>query len=125
MGGHSTPATSISPEEVKKLLARAEAQKFSEAPKYTQSPSSGVLHTSIAGRFDNERARLGPDFTEADRQWRIKWLKSQELHPSEPFHFPQLEQTNLNIFRRIYRYPLNFFEKFLEGFMVKLLIEFT
>lgn len=119
MGGHDDhhghAKTSISEEEIRKLLARAETQTFSEAPKYTADVCGGVPQAILAGRFENERARLGPDFTEADRQWRIKFLESQNLHPSEPFEVPR---RKLNPFRRFYRYPLNFLEDYLTKFMV-------
>lgn len=111
--GHAKP--SVSEEEIRKLLARAETQTFSEAPKYTADVCTGVPQAVLAGRFENERARLGPDFTEADRQWRIKYLASQNLHPSEPFEVPR---RKLNPFRRFYRYPLNLFEDYLTKYMV-------
>ena len=122
MGGHDhgnkVQKTSISEEEIRKILTRAKAQIPSESPKFAHSPSSGVLHTSIEGAFSNERARLGPTFTETDRQWRIKYLESQNLHPAEPFEVPELSKVHYNPIRRFYRWPLDQLEKFLRNHMV-------
>lgn len=120
MGGHSdhAPKTSISEAEIRKILARAKTQTFSEVPKYAQSPTSGVKLMWLNGRFANERARLGPDFTEADRQWRIKYIKSLDLHPAEPFHVPNLLSSHLNPIRRFYRAPLDIVERALAKKMV-------
>nr|XP_027194597.1 uncharacterized protein LOC113789278 [Dermatophagoides pteronyssinus] len=121
MGGHDhgnkVQKTSISEEEIRKILTRAKAQIPSESPKFAHSPSSGVLHTSIEGAFSNERARLGPTFTETDRQWRIKYLESQNLHPAEPFEVPELSKVHYNPIRRFYRWPLDQLEKFLRNHM--------
>lgn len=122
MGGHSEHGShaklSISQEEIKRILARAETQSFKEAPKYTADVSSGNLQMSLSGRFHNERARLGPDFTEADRQWRIKYLQAQRLTPGEPFYVPQALTSHLNPIRRFYRFPLDIFENYLAKYTV-------
>lgn len=119
MGGHdSHNKSSISDEDINKLLARAETQTFSEAPKYAADEYSGAMPVNLAGRFENERARLGPEFTEADRQWRIKWIQDQALHHSEPYSVPAMEASNLNPIRRFYRWPLNFLENALTSVMV-------
>ncbi|UXI17758.1 fushi tarazu-like protein [Sarcoptes scabiei] len=112
-GNASDSKVSISEDKIKKILTTAKIQVPSESPKYAGSETSGTFHTSIVGRFENERARLGPNFTEKDRQWRIKFLKAQDLHPSEPFDVPELRKVHYNPIRRFYRYPLNLFEDFL------------
>jgi len=94
-----------------RIKARASATKTSEYPNWPSSQSAGTLPMSIAGRFKNERERLGPDFTEADRQWRIKWYKDQNLHPNEPYYVPELERALFNPLRRLYRAPLNYVER--------------
>lgn len=68
----------------------------------------------IKGRFANERERLGPDFDETQRQWRIKWIKDQHLHPNEPFEVKQLYIEYHNPIRRFYRKPLDLFESWLR-----------
>lgn len=115
-GGHGK--LSISPKEIEKIVARAETQVFPETPKYVSSPSGGVDLVQLKGRFRNERPRLGPDFTEEDRQWRIKWHQSQEMHHSEPFYVPALQKVNLNPIRRLYRAPLDILENALAKRMV-------
>lgn len=122
MGGHdhgdAVKKTSISDEEIRKILIRAKVQVPSESPKFAHSLSSGVLHTSIKGAYNNERARLGPNFNETDRQWRVKYLQSQNLHPSEPFEVPELSKVHYNPIRRFYRWPLDQVEKLLCNYMV-------
>ena len=104
-------------EGFEKIHAKAETQNISEAPKHILSSETyGSKVMNLRGRFENERSRLGPDFTESDRQWRIKWLQSQALHPNEPYDVPQLRKVN--IFRRILRFPLEPFEDFLKKFVV-------
>jgi NADH dehydrogenase (ubiquinone) 1 beta subcomplex subunit 6 len=97
--------------EVSKILARASMAKMSEYPKWPASETGGVMPMNIEGRFANERARLGPDFTDAERQWRIKWIKDQVLHPSEPRHVPELYIEYNNPIRRFYQKPLNWVEQ--------------
>jgi len=62
---------------------------------------------SIEGRLGREKERLSGMTTE-ERAWRKQWLKDQVLSPNEP----RLINTNtaeyLNIFRRAYRFPLDF-----------------
>ena len=65
---------------------------------------------SLPGRFANERERLGPEFTDAERKWRIKWYKEQNLHPSEPIIVPELYCELRNPLRRFYQIPLNYLE---------------
>ena len=103
-----------------KLNIRAEGQTLSEEPKLAQTDFYGHVPMSLRGRFHNERARLGPDFTEADRLWRIRWLKDQELHPNEPYDIPEARKQ-FNIFRRIVRFPLNWFEDMLAQRVVRII----
>lgn len=99
---------------VKSILARAAAAKTPEYPPlhqtYPSSMTGGVLPMVLVGRFSHERERLGPDFTDAERQWRIKWYKDQHLHPKEPFTVPLLEKEMRNPLRRFYKIPLNYLE---------------
>jgi len=98
-------------EKVMRILARASTVKTPEYPNYPSSYTSGSIPMTITGRFANERERLGPDFTEADRQWRIKWIKDQALHPHEPYTVPAMEKELFNPFRRIYKAPLDYVER--------------
>lgn len=66
---------------------------------------------SIVGRFANERERLGPEFTDAERKWRIKWFRDQHLHHSEPLQVPKLYHALRNPLRRWYQRPLNHLEQ--------------
>lgn len=98
-----------------RILARAAASKTSEYPRevYPSSNTGGVIPTSIKGRFSQERERLGPDFTEQDRQWRIKWHHDQDLHKNEPVKAAEemMDRELLNPIRRLYRIPLDYVEK--------------
>lgn len=93
-----------------RIRARASVAKSREYPRWASSETGGVMPMSIVGRFDGERERLGPDFTERDRQWRIQWHKDQALDHSEPRFVPELYASTRNIFRRIYMTPLNHVE---------------
>ena len=104
----------ISEEDLKRLYARASAQRFDENPRYPQHTSSGVIPMSVKGRFANERERLGHDFDETQRQWRVKWIKDQHLHPNEPFDVKQLYIEYHNPIRRFYRKPMDLFESWLR-----------
>ena len=97
------------------LEARAAAAKTREYPAaermWPSSVTTGVLPMSLTGRFANERQRLGPEFTDAERRWRIKWFRDQQLHHSEPVDVPRLQQKLLNPLRRWYRKPLDLMEQ--------------
>jgi len=93
-----------------RIFARASVAKTREYPKWPSSVTGGVMPMTIVGRFDQERERLGPDFTEVDRQWRIQWHKDQHLDHHEPRPVPQLYASTNNIFRRFYKAPLNYVE---------------
>lgn len=98
--------------EKEKIIKRAATQKPPEYPIYTESPTGGVMPMQIAGRFHNERARLGPDFNDAERRWRVRWHHDQELHPSEPRpELPELKAEKYWWLRRLYRKPLDILEE--------------
>ncbi|KAI1289360.1 hypothetical protein HDE_08870 [Halotydeus destructor] len=99
------------PDNVARLVARAATAKTPVYPNWASSETGGVMPMTIVGRFENERARLGPDFTEADRQWRIKWIKDQALHPSEPRAVPEAKKIMFNPLRRFYMAPLDHLEE--------------
>ncbi|KAK4016443.1 uncharacterized protein LOC116925947 [Daphnia magna] len=63
---------------------------------------------SIAGPYAKERARLDGTFTDLDREWRKKYLKSQELGHHEPRTQFSASQMEMNPIRRAYRFPLDF-----------------
>jgi len=44
--------------------------------------------------------------TEAERDWRRKWVTDQNLHPDEPFYIEEV-QFYINPIRKIYRMPLD------------------
>ncbi|XP_047025741.1 uncharacterized protein LOC124634286 [Helicoverpa zea] len=68
--------------------------------------TAGVKPMAIAGRVAIERERcLG--MTDVERAWRKQWLKDQVLAPHEPVHVPEYWKERTNIFRRIYRAPLD------------------
>ncbi|XP_076347043.1 NADH dehydrogenase (ubiquinone) B17 subunit [Tachypleus tridentatus] len=77
------------------------------------SDTGGVKPVNIEGRFSHERERLVGDYTDADREWRKKWLKDQELSPNEPRRVPELERELRNPIRRFYSKPWNALESLL------------
>ena len=104
----------ISEEELQQLYAKARTQRFDENPRYPYHPSHGVMPMEIKGRFAHERERLmNPDFDDLQREWRVKYIRDQHLHPSEPFEVKQLYNEYYNPIRRFYRKPLDLFETFL------------
>ena len=94
---------------VSRILARASAAKAPDYPKWPSSSTGGVIPMSLVGRFANERERLGPDFNNAERQWRVKWIKDQNLHPEEPMSNNHIRALR-NPIRRFYNTPLNWVE---------------
>ena len=86
-----------------------------EGPKvYNPKPSDqffGKGSRSAEGLFGDVRQRVAPGlFRDADREWRAKWLKAQELTPREKaFHFfylwdnPEFRKARLNPLRRIWQ----------------------
>lgn len=92
--------------------------KSREVPPFPASPTGGVTPMSLRTRFQQERARLGPDFTEKWRKWRVQWIKDQALHPLEPVYSEALDKGRLNVFRRAWRYPWNKLEIFLGKHIV-------
>lgn len=106
--------STLSEKDVKRVLARAAAAKTPEYPAaermWPASQYGGVLPMSLTGRFENERERLGPEFTDAERRWRIKWYRDQILHPDEPLPVPELYREYYHPMRRFYRAPLEHLE---------------
>jgi len=95
-----------------KYLARALITRPREYPRWPESPSFGVIPFEIRGRFGKmERERLTEDFSEIDRQWRIQWIKDQELHPSEPRYVVEMEREFYNPIRRVMRWPGTWIER--------------
>ncbi|KAK7866421.1 hypothetical protein R5R35_008948 [Gryllus longicercus] len=80
------------------------------------SPTGGVKPIPIEGRLARERERL-MGMTEAERQWRMKWLKDQELAPNEPRVVPEIRKELMNPIRRLYRLPLDTAFRALEPVM--------
>ena len=81
--------------------------------------TAGVKPMAIAGRVALERERcLG--MTDIERNWRKQWLKDQVLAPHEPVYVPEYWQERTNIFRRIYRAPLDRLFSVLTPLLVRL-----
>lgn len=78
------------------------------------SQTGGVKPMSIAGRYVNERERLF-GMTDAERNFRNQWLKDQHLSPTEPRKVPEIYKFYYNPIRRFYRWPLDQFQRYLEG----------
>lgn len=74
---------------------------------------------SLDGPFSTERSRLSGKFSEADREWRKKFLKAQELSHHEPRVVPDVNRYNP--IRRAYRFPLDFIFSKLEPTLVSYL----
>lgn len=108
-------------EDLSKYYVKASTQKFDEYPKWPSSYTAGVIPMNLKGRFDHERQRMSPDFDEKQRQWRVKYIKAQELHPNEPYEVKQLYYEYNNVFRRMMKYPLNQVQKLLEPKLVNLI----
>jgi len=104
------PPTDNKNPNISRILARASAAKAPDYPTWPSSSTGGSIIMTLPGRFAGERERLGPDFTEADRLWRVKWLKDQELHPTEPRIVDDLRYASKNPVRRFYMFPLNWIE---------------
>lgn len=77
---------------------------------------------SIEGPYSNERARLDGTFTDADRQWRKRFLKDQELTHHEPRKVPDVNRYNP--IRRAYRFPLDFIFSKLEPTLVCICLDY-
>uniref|UniRef100_A0A0N5AFD7 NADH dehydrogenase [ubiquinone] 1 beta subcomplex subunit 6 n=1 Tax=Syphacia muris TaxID=451379 RepID=A0A0N5AFD7_9BILA len=60
---------------------------------------------SLELHMGDERVRAS-GLTPAEKEWRIKWVKDQRLHPDEPIHVDAVYRQ-LNPIRRIYRWPLD------------------
>jgi len=78
------------------------------------SHTGGVKAMNISGRLIYERERMH-GMTPAEREWRKKWLKDQELSPREPVELNFYDADLMNPIRRAYRKPLDvLFFKLLE-----------
>jgi len=86
----------------------------SKAVDLPHSYTGGVKPMNIEGRFGHERSRLSGEFTDVDRAWRNQWLKDQILAHDEPRRVPELEVAHRNVFRRVYRAPMDALFKALE-----------
>ncbi|KAG6795447.1 hypothetical protein HZU73_09230 [Apis mellifera caucasica] len=73
---------------------------------------------SIGGRVTNERERL-IGMLEEERQWRARFLKSQNLAPDEPLMTKEYYKQLYNPFRRFYKLPFNKFEALLSPLIGK------
>ncbi|XP_076253230.1 NADH dehydrogenase (ubiquinone) B17 subunit [Rhynchophorus ferrugineus] len=82
------------------------------------SQTGGVKPMSIAGRMISERERL-LGMTDAERAWRMQWLKDQRLSPNEPRNVPEMRTALYNPFRRAFRWPMDQVEKALTPMMGK------
>uniref|UniRef100_A0A915BWB1 NADH dehydrogenase [ubiquinone] 1 beta subcomplex subunit 6 n=1 Tax=Parascaris univalens TaxID=6257 RepID=A0A915BWB1_PARUN len=72
----------------------------SDAPSHRiNDPMSLELHMA------DERVRAA-GLSPAEREWRIKWLKDQHLHPDEPIHVDAVHRQ-LNPIRVLYRMPFD------------------
>lgn len=103
-----------------KLANRISAIKEVKEVKWPSSDTGGVLPMNMASRFADERHRLGEDYTEKWRQYRIKYLKSLILERKEPRDVPELTKLLVNPIRRAFHIPLNYYEKLVMPYMVSL-----
>lgn len=87
---------------VQKILKQRIAARAKEFPRWPSSQSGGVRVMWIESRFFYDRERLGSDFDDDWRDYRVKYLKSLELDPREPVHVPEFERNVLNPIRRFY-----------------------
>lgn len=76
------------------------------------SDTGGVKSFPIETRLGELRERL-LGMTDEERAYRRQWLKDQELSHNEPRVVPELYKEQYNVFRRIYRYPLDQVQKLL------------
>lgn len=85
----------------------------------TMAPYSncGVKIMSIGGRVTSERERL-IGMLEEEREWRARFLKSQNLAPDEPLMTKEYYKELYNPFRRLYKLPFNKFEALLSPLIV-------
>ncbi|XP_064461062.1 uncharacterized protein LOC135371021 [Ornithodoros turicata] len=83
--------------------------------KLPHSHTGGVRPMNIQGRFGSEIARVSSgEFSQADREWRKKWVNDQVLSPNEPRRVPELERKFKNPIRRFYRFPMDYLFSKLE-----------
>ncbi|KAI6197062.1 NADH dehydrogenase [Aphelenchoides besseyi] len=68
---------------------------------------------SLEMHMADQRMRTA-GMSDAEREWRHKWLKDQHLHPDEPIHVDAVHRQ-LNPIRILYRYPLDtLYRRFLQ-----------
>ncbi|XP_074598995.1 uncharacterized protein LOC141853526 [Brevipalpus obovatus] len=101
------------PTKYDELLSRIYGTKSRDVPTHPSSQSGGVMPMTLRTRFYQERHRLGGDFNEKWRKWRVQFIKDQALHPLEPAYNADFDKFRLNVFRRTWRWPGNQFEMFL------------
>lgn len=95
---------------VKRILRKRLEQRAAEYPRWPASQFGNVRVMYLEGPFSYDRDRLGPNFTEEERLYRVKYLKSLELHHDEPLHVPEYEIELLNPLRRFYMKPMDWVE---------------
>lgn len=95
-GGNHSPL-------VQKILRQRIEARAKEFPRWPSSQSGGVRIMWLESRFWYDRERLGPDFDDDWRAYRVKYLKSLELDPREPVHVPEYELDCINPIRRFYQ----------------------
>jgi hypothetical protein len=79
-------------------LPPVKLNQTSDHPNHRYSdPMSLELHMA------DERVRTA-GLSDAERQWRRKWVKDQHLHPDEPIHVDAVHRQ-LNPIRILYRWP--------------------
>lgn len=87
------------------------------ANEHGHSHSGGVKVMAIQGRMASERERM-IGMTDAERAWRAKWIKDQELH-GEPIVPKDYYKERYNPIRRFYRFPLDKFEAAIAPVIVR------
>lgn len=72
---------------------------------------------TIKRRVARERERM-LGMTDEERAWRKKWLDAQKLAPEEPIVPKGMYKEMFNPFRRLYKIPMDKFQKSLERYLV-------
>lgn len=71
----------------------------------------------IKRRVGRERERM-LGMTDEERAWRKKWLDAQKLAPEEPIMPKGMYKEMYNPIRRLYKTPMDKFQKGLERYLV-------
>ena len=80
------------------------------------SQNWGKSNVGLEGYFDRRNARIDPqaEYNDIDRKWRKKYLASQHLSANDNkidlYRNADYKKWRYNIFRRIWRAPLDFVE---------------